>query len=148
MYIFVIIVHVIVCVVLILVVLLQAGRGGGMYSMSGGSQEQSVFGTQTSQFMIRATEICAVLFIITSLSLGIMSTQKGRSLMERRRFNDTLKQTALPAAPPSSKTAVNPAVTPEMAPKTAAIPLEETSGSPAPVSKTETSSAATAPEKS
>ena len=146
MYIFVIIVHVVVCVVLILVVLLQAGRGGGMYSMSGGSQAPRVFGTQTSQFMIRATEICAVLFLITSLSLGIISTQKGKSLMERRRFSETLKQTALPAVPASSGTAADPAVTPESAPKTTtAAPLQETSV--APVSKTETSVTATAPEK-
>ncbi len=93
MYIAIMIVHVIVCVVLILVVLLQAGRGGGVTDMLGG-QAQNMFGTQTSEFMVKATEICAVLFVVTSLSLGIMTTQKSKSLMERRRFSDTLKQVA------------------------------------------------------
>lgn len=83
MYIFLIVVHVFVCLVLILVVLLQAGRGGGMSDMIGSGQPQSLFGTQTNAFMTRATEVCAVGFIITSLSLGIMSTQRGKSLVER-----------------------------------------------------------------
>ena len=83
MYIFLIIVHVIVCLVLVLVVLLQAGRGGGISDMMGGGQPQSIFGTQTNAFMMRATEVCAVLFIITSLSLGIITAQRGKSLVEK-----------------------------------------------------------------
>ena len=83
MYIFLIVVHVFVCLVLILVVLLQAGRGGGMSGMIGLGQPQSLLGTQTNAFMTRATEVCAVGFIITSLALGIMSTQRGKSLVER-----------------------------------------------------------------
>ncbi|HTL71027.1 MAG TPA: preprotein translocase subunit SecG [Candidatus Eisenbacteria bacterium] len=100
MYIFLIVVHVFVCLVLILVVLLQAGRGGGLSDMMGGGQPQSVFGTQTNQFMTRATEICAILFVITSLSLGIISTQRGKSLMERRRLSGALKQ-SIPGVPAS-----------------------------------------------
>lgn len=84
MYAFLIVVHVFVCLVLILVVLLQAGRGGGMSEMLGSGQPQSLFGTQTNVFMTRATEVCAVLFVITSLSLGILSTQRGKSLIERQ----------------------------------------------------------------
>ena|SRR3989338_2601801 len=108
MYIAIMIVHVIVCVVLILVVLLQAGRGGGVTDMLGG-QAQNMFGTQTSEFMVKATEICAVLFVVTSLSLGIMTTQKSKSLMERRRFGDTLKQVVATQTATPVKT-VEPAV--------------------------------------
>jgi preprotein translocase subunit SecG len=85
-------------IVLITVVLLQAGRGGGMSDMLGGGQPQSLFGTQTNQFMTRATEVCAVMFIVTSLSLGIMSTQRGKSLVERNRFSRAMKA-SLPAMP-------------------------------------------------
>ncbi len=101
MYIFLMIVHVFVCIVLIAVVLLQAGRGGGFSEMMGGAQPQSIFGTQTNTFMTRATEVCAVLFIVTSLSLGILSTQRGKSLMEKRMLVDTLKRSSpvLPAQP-------------------------------------------------
>ncbi len=84
MYIFLIVIHVIVCLVLVAVVLLQAGRGGGFSDMMGGAQPQSIFGTQTNEFMTRATEVCAVLFIVTSLSLGIISTQRGKSLISQQ----------------------------------------------------------------
>ena len=127
----VMIVHVIVCVVLILVVLLQAGRGGGVTDMLGG-QAQNIFGTQTSEFMVKATEICAILFVITSLSLGIMTTQKSKSLMERRRFGDTLKQVAartVPAAKTPEKAAepsVEPAVVPSATTSPSASETKET----------------------
>ena len=94
MYILLLVIHVIVCFVLIAVVLLQAGRGGGFSEMMGGSQPSSIFGTQTSEFMTKATEVCAVIFIITSLSLGILSTQRGKSLMANRSFADSLKKVA------------------------------------------------------
>ncbi len=87
MYIFLILVHVVACLVLILVVLLQAGRGGGVSGMMGGGQPQSIFGTQTNTFMTRATEVCAVVFIVTSLSLGILSTRQGKSLVENQARN-------------------------------------------------------------
>ncbi|GEM_PF-923368 len=104
MYIFLVILHVIVCLVLIMVVLLQAGRGGGMSEMIGGGQPQSLFGTQTNQFMTRATEVCAVIFIITSLSLGVLSTHRGKSLMERRGAAGLVQKT-LPAIPATGATA-------------------------------------------
>ena len=83
MYMFLIVVHVFVCLVLIAVILLQAGKGGGLADFAGGNQAQSILGTQTNTFMTRATEVCAVVFVITSLSLGILSTQKGKSLIEK-----------------------------------------------------------------
>lgn len=98
MFILILILHVIVCLVLIAVILLQAGRGGGLSDLAGAStQTQSIFGTQTNKFMTRATEVSAVLFILTSLTLGILSTQRGKSLMNRERLIHDLK-TSLPVA--------------------------------------------------
>ena len=107
MYIFLLIVHVLVCLVLILVVLLQAGRGGGFSDMMGGGQPQSIFGTQTNAFMTRATEVCAVIFVITSLGLGLISSHRGRSLMERRSVVDAVKGVFPPV----------PVTAPELPPK-------------------------------
>lgn len=98
MYIFLIIVHVIVCLVLIAVILLQAGRGGGLSGMAGGSQTQSILGTQTNTFMTRATEACAIIFIITSLVLGVLSTQRGKSLIAKERMMHALKANLPPAS--------------------------------------------------
>lgn len=97
MYLFILIVHVFACLILILVILLQAGRGGGLADIAGG-QPQSILGTQTNAFMTRATEVCAVIFIMTSLTLGIMSTQRGKSLMERQNLVKVM-QTQAPAVP-------------------------------------------------
>lgn len=124
MYIFLIIIHVIVCLVLIAVILLQAGRGGGLSDIAGGNQTQSIFGTQTNTFMTRATEACAVIFVITSLSLGILSTQRGKSLIQKERLLQELK-TNLPAAA---------VATPPAAPAEAAKPAAEVPAvTPAPV---------------
>ncbi len=92
---------------LILVVLLQAGRGGGFSEMLGGGQPQSLFGTQTNQFMVRATEVCAVLFIVTSLSLGYISSHRGKSLVEKQvALQDIMSKVPTipqpPAAPPQA----------------------------------------------
>ncbi len=99
MYIFLMVIHVFVCLFLIFVILLQAGRGSGMSDMMGAAQPQSLFGTQTNVFMTRITEICAVLFIVTSLSLGILTTQRGKSLVERGRALRDLKHTVAAALP-------------------------------------------------
>lgn len=117
LYGFVLVVHVIVCLLLVFVVLLQAGRGGGFSDMLGGGQPSSLFGTQTNAFMVKATEISAVVFIITSLSLGMLSTQKGRSLVEKNRLMREIQSalpatTAAPAAPPTVEPDVTTTPTP------------------------------------
>ena len=103
MYAFLIVVHVFVCMVLILVILLQAGKGGGFSDLGSGMQTQSILGTQTNTFMTRATEVCAVVFIITSLTLGVVSTHRGKSLVERARLSEALKKSA-PAIPITTET--------------------------------------------
>ena len=91
MYIFLLIVHVFVSFVLVAVILLQAGRGGGLSEMMGAGQPQSILGTQTNKFMTRATEVCAVLFIITSLTLAMLTTQRGKSLIEKQMLAQPIK---------------------------------------------------------
>ena len=75
--------HIIVCFVLILVILLQAGRGAGLSNIFGGGGVQTLFGTSAATFLTRATAVCAILFLLTCLSLGVISVRRGRSLMER-----------------------------------------------------------------
>ncbi len=128
MYAFLLIIHVVVCLVLILVVLLQAGRGGGFSDMLGGGQPQSLFGTQTNAFMLRATEVCAVVFIITSLSLAILSTQRGKSLVANQRLMNEIKA-KMPALPQLPATPPKASVTP--APAAAAIPPATNASAPA-----------------
>lgn len=83
MYIFVLIIHIIASLVLVLVILLQAGRGGGLSEAFGGGAAQTIFGTKAATFLTRATAVCAVLFLITSLSLAVLSGLRTKSLLER-----------------------------------------------------------------
>jgi len=84
LYGFILTVHVLVCFVLIAVILLQAGRGGGVADAFGGTA-QSILGTRGAAFLTKATTTCAILFMLTSIGLAILSAQKGRSLMENVR---------------------------------------------------------------
>ena len=81
MFTFLMVVHVFASIVLILVILMQAGRGSGLSEMFGGTSTQTIFGTSAAKFLTKATAVCAVLFIITSLSLAILSSRRSRSLM-------------------------------------------------------------------
>jgi preprotein translocase subunit SecG len=66
---------------LIAVILLQAGRGGGLSESFGASSTQSILGTKTSVFLKRATAASAVIYILTCLSLAVMTSHRGRSLV-------------------------------------------------------------------
>src|SRR3989338_11248003 len=79
----VIAIHVVASLVLIAVILLQAGRGGGLSETFGGSSTQTLFGTKTSVFLKRATAISAVIYILTCLTLAVMTSHRGRSLVAR-----------------------------------------------------------------
>ena len=83
LYGFVIAIHVLVSLVLIAVILLQAGRGGGLSDTFGGSSTQTLFGTKTSLFLTRATAASAIIYILTCLSLAVMTSHRGRSLVAR-----------------------------------------------------------------
>lgn len=79
----VIAIHVVASLVLIAVILLQAGRGGGLSETFGGSSTQTLFGTKTSVFLKRATAVSAVVYILTCLTLAVMTGHRGRSLVAR-----------------------------------------------------------------
>ena len=76
-------IHVIAALSLILTVLLQAGKGAAMGSGLGAGSSQTMFGSSgAGNFLTKTTTAIAILFMITSLSLGVMSTkEKSRSVM-------------------------------------------------------------------
>ncbi len=83
LYGFIIFIHVVASIVLILVILLQAGRGGGLSESFSGSSTQTILGTKTSVFMTRATAVCACLYLITCLTLAVMTGQRGKSIVTK-----------------------------------------------------------------
>ncbi len=79
-------IHVIASLVLIAVILLQAGRGGGLSETFGGGSTQTLFGTKTNLFLTRATAASAVIYIITCLTLAVMTSHRGKSLVANGRM--------------------------------------------------------------
>ena len=93
LYLLVIALHVVVSLVLIAVILLQAGRGGGLSDTFGGSSTQTLFGTKTSVFLTRATAASAIIYILTCLSLAVMTSHRGRSLISSGAMRMPIAQT-------------------------------------------------------
>ena len=72
------VVHVIVCLFLILVVLLQQGKSADWSGTFGGGSSQASFGQRgTATLLSKATTAAAVIFMVCSLALTILSTQGG-----------------------------------------------------------------------
>jgi preprotein translocase subunit SecG len=96
------IVHVVVCVFLIIVVLLQSGKAADLAGAFGGSGSQTAFGPRGSATLLsKATTVSAILFMVTSMSLSIVSmreTGSPHTILDRKPA-----KAAAPAAVPAPK---------------------------------------------
>ena len=79
----IVILHVICTLFLILVILLQTGKGAAMGSGFGAGSSQTMFGSSgAGNFLTKMTTGIATLFMLTSLTLAIISSkEKSRSIM-------------------------------------------------------------------
>lgn len=97
------IVHILVCVFLVIVVLLQSGKAADLAGAFGGMGSQTAFGPRGSATVLsKATTIAAGLFMVTSLSLAIMSSRASGSASS---VTERAKPAASKAAPAAPKTA-------------------------------------------
>ena len=79
---FILIIHIIVCITLIIAILLQSGKSADLAGAFGGMGSQSVFGPRgAATILAKVATICAILFMITSLGLWILSAQGERSVV-------------------------------------------------------------------
>jgi preprotein translocase subunit SecG len=83
---FLVTIHVLVSIFLIFVILLQPGKGDGMgAAIGGGGGSSSVFGSRGSvTFLAKVTEVCAIIFMVTSLTLAYRSSHSDSVLRARR----------------------------------------------------------------
>jgi preprotein translocase subunit SecG len=64
--------HVIVCFVLVIVIMLQSGSAADLAGAFGGAGSQTAFGPRgAATFLSRATTWCAIVFMMTSLTLSV-----------------------------------------------------------------------------
>jgi preprotein translocase subunit SecG len=95
-YLFVLVtLHVMVCFVLVIVIMLQSGNAADLAGAFGGSGSQTAFGPRgAASFLSRATTWCAIVFMLTSLTLSVKRAPVAGDLAT----GSVLEQTA-PAAP-------------------------------------------------
>lgn len=79
MYTITVILHLAVCFLMIAAILLQAGKGAEIGAAFGGSS-QTVFGSRgPANFLSKVTVVAAVIFMLTSLSLALLSKRENIS---------------------------------------------------------------------
>jgi preprotein translocase subunit SecG len=112
MYIALSLLHVVIATGLILVVLLQSGKGADIGAAFGGGSSQTVFGGRgAATFLSKATTVMAVLFMVMSIALTLLASQRGGTTVvpeERPKPTSSAPAPAVPA-PPSPAPAAPPA---------------------------------------
>ena len=75
-------IHILICVALIIVVLLQSAKGEGLAGAfgGGGGLSGAVFGGRgAASFLSKATTVLAIMFMVSCLSLSLLSAGQGVS---------------------------------------------------------------------
>jgi preprotein translocase subunit SecG len=117
--------HAAVSMVLILVVLLQTGKRADLAGAFGGGGSQTAFGARGAATLLsKATTVCAVIFMITSLALSILTSRSASQ------SGSVLDEVPLP--PASSAPAPPPSQEGQAPPVGSPAPSSEPAPTPAP----------------
>lgn len=79
MYVFVVTLHVILSLLLVVIILMQPGKGADLSSAFGGGAASQLFGASgPGNFLTRGTGAIAGLFMVTSITLSLYSTEEAQ----------------------------------------------------------------------
>jgi preprotein translocase subunit SecG len=95
-------IQVLVALVLILVVLLQSAKGTDLAGAFGGMGSQTAFGPRgTTNFLSRTTTVLAAIFMVSSLSLAVLSNRvrHSNSVLSGEKAAPVSRQQQQPATP-------------------------------------------------
>src|SRR6202041_509112 len=131
--------HVLVCFVLIIVIMLQSGSAADLAGAFGGAGSQTAFGPRRpATFLAHATTWCAIVFMMTSLTLSVkrapsdVNTSSG-SVLEQTQKSGTAP--TKPAQPGPIQIPVQPTQQPAQQPAPAQqqpAPSQQPTQNPAP----------------
>jgi preprotein translocase subunit SecG len=100
------IVHIVVCIGLILVVLLQTGKGAEIGAVFGGGSSSTIFGSSgAGNFLTKLTTGMAIIFMITSLTLGYFAGQRPSATIFDSRSPASQPGASVPAVTPTKEEA-------------------------------------------
>ena len=101
------IIHIAVCLILIGIVLLQSGKSADLAATFGGAGSQAAFGPRGAATMLgRVTTWCAVVFMLTSITLSIYASRRAGS------HSVTSSEQSAPANRAPARTPTAPPATP------------------------------------
>lgn len=136
---FLLILDVIVALILIGLVLIQRSKaGGGLGGLVGGAATEEVFGSGGTNVVVRATVICAVIFLGTTLSLTVLQGLRHSEISDIEKRLASGGPTAPAVIPASVATLATPPVAPAPpagdtpAPVPPPAPAAEAPAAPAP----------------
>lgn len=116
LYTIVLIVHILICIGLVLVILSQTSKGG-LDANLGGAAMNVFGGSGASAFLKKATQILALLFVISCVSLAFLvrnlGATRGSDIVTRQK---KLAEQKAPAKAPATAPLKAPASTPAPAP--------------------------------
>ena len=101
---FLTVLHILVCIFLAIIILMQSGRGGGLTEHF--ASAESILGAKTNSFLVKATTIIAIFFLLSCLVLAFNSVKKNESLMPNTLSIPIDKKITLPM--PSSEESPEP----------------------------------------
>ena len=117
--------HIIVCFVLIAVIMLQSGNAADLAGAFGGAGSQTAFGPRgAATFLSRATTWCAIVFMMTSLTLSFKragNVTPSSSILEQTSKAGTAPAPAKSTPAPPIQLPVQPAP-PSQAPAPSSTP--------------------------
>jgi preprotein translocase subunit SecG len=92
--------HVLVCFVLIIVIMLQSGSAADLAGAFGGAGSQTAFGPRgAATFLSHATTWCAIVFMMTSLTLSVRRAPSDVPSSSGSVLEQTQKSGTTPAKP-------------------------------------------------
>jgi preprotein translocase subunit SecG len=127
--------HVMVCFVLVIVIMLQSGNAADLAGAFGGAGSQTAFGPRgAASFLSRATTWCAIVFMMTSLTLSVKrapaeAISTTGSVLEQTQKPAPAGKTGTPATPPGQapgQLPAQPAPAPAPAPSQNQTPAPQT----------------------
>src|SRR5690348_4605741 len=124
--------HVLVCFVLVIVIMLQSGNAADLAGAFGGAGSQTAFGPRgAATFLSRATTWCAIVFMLTSLTLSLKrgpSQSVGTGSILEQTTNPAPAKTPAPAT--AKPTTPAPTQTAPAPTQTAPAPSSQTPATP------------------
>lgn len=115
--------HILVCFVLVIVIMLQSGNAADLAGAFGGAGSQTAFGPRgAATFLSRATTWCAIVFMMTSLTLSVKRAPTGAlstgSILEQTQQSAPAKpKSPVPTPAPARPAPAQNPTTPQNPPK-------------------------------